>query len=303
MGQLNTSFRSVHMSPVEHLLSRFSDVSLSDLNYELGKAKESLVSESGNYLGNLKTDATMVTKIIKTESNRLNETYFDGKIKLPQLGRSLSLPQFRLPTSHEFHRNIILGKENDELHKKTFDKISLEPFDFGKLDEEEELVLKNTSHDMQLCFIDDDNDGSEEDLFPASNKKKIDYFVDVEDVTPGMTVKQTMQNSKELKLKSLQDSLRSKLSSCKENASKRSNTLQKQLIDDHPLSKLLGIQKDNWVLLENYEADVLKRIVVALKAKIATYNNELVELLEEKDALEVNREEKVNDIHDLVTIL
>ena len=81
------------MSPVDHLLARLSDVSLSDLNYELGKAKENLVCESESYLGNFKTDATIVTKIIKTESNRLNETYFDGKIKLPQLGRSLSLPQ------------------------------------------------------------------------------------------------------------------------------------------------------------------------------------------------------------------
>merc|ERR1719153_1147205 len=102
------------------------------------------------------------------------------------------------------------------------------------------MVLKNTSHDMQLCFIDDDNDESEEDLFPASNKKNFDYFVDVEDVTPGMTVKQTMQNSKVLKLKSLQDSLRSKLISCKENASKRSNTFKKQLIDDHPLRNTEG---------------------------------------------------------------
>ena len=65
----------------------------------------------------------------------------------------------------------------------------------------------------------------------------------------------------------------------------------------------MGIQKDNWKLLEDYEPDVLRRTIVALKAKIAAYNNELVELLEEKDALELNREEKVIDIHDLVTIL
>ena len=234
------------MSPVDHLLARLSDVSLSDLNYELGKAKENLVCESESYLGNFKTDATIVTKIIKTESNRLNETYFDGKIKLPQLGRSLSLPQFVVPTAHDIHRNFFLEKENEEKPEtEIIENKCLGSFDFGRI-AEEELVSKKISPSMQLCFIDDDDDEideSEEDLlFPGSKKKSLDYFVDDEDVNPRMTVKQTMQKAKELKLKSLEDSLRSKLNNCKENASKSSNMLKKKLIDDHPLRDAFQIQ-------------------------------------------------------------
>jgi len=284
---------------------------LSDLNYELGKAKESLVCESGNYLGNLKTDASMVTNIIKTESNRLNETYFDGKIKLPRFQKSFSLPHFEMPILHDYQRTLILDTEKEETKtKKVFDKVSVDTFKFDKV-EEEEVVSKNTSYHMQMCFIDDEDDDNNEDesdddlLFPTSNRNSLDYFVDVEfeDVKPKMTVKQTIQNAKEIKLRYLQSKLRSNLTFCKENALKKSLVLKKKLIDENPLSKLMGIQKDNWELLEEYETDVLKGTIKALKAKISEYNDELVNLLEEKDTLEQHREEKIVDIKDLATIL
>ena len=56
-------------------------------------------------------------------------------------------------------------------------------------------------------------------------------------------------------------------------------------------------------LLEEYETDVLKETIKALRAKISEYNDELVNLLEEKDTLEQHREEKIVDIKDLATIL
>merc|ERR1719318_131416 len=135
-------------------------------------------------------------------------------------------------------------------------------------------------------------------FFPATDKKSFDFFdVDVEeDVKPKMTVKQTMQKAKDMKLKALQTNLKLKLTYCKENATKKTQVMMKKMVSENPLTKLLGIQKDNWELLEGYEADVLKKTAEELKAKIEEYNNELVDLLEEKDDLEQLRDEKIADI-------
>ena len=40
-------------------------VNLSDVNHELGKAKESLVYESGSYIDNFKSDAALVGSLIR----------------------------------------------------------------------------------------------------------------------------------------------------------------------------------------------------------------------------------------------
>ena len=40
-------------------------MNLSDVNHELGKAKESLVYESGSYIDNFKSDAALVGSLIR----------------------------------------------------------------------------------------------------------------------------------------------------------------------------------------------------------------------------------------------
>ena len=61
------------------------DKLVGDLNYELGKAKEVIVTEKEAYIGNMKTDASLINEFIKVESTRLNKTYFGGKLKIPAL--------------------------------------------------------------------------------------------------------------------------------------------------------------------------------------------------------------------------
>jgi len=71
------------------LFNKLQEVKLSDLNHELGKAKESIAYGSSSYLQHFKEDATAVGSIIRSESTRFGD-YF-GRIK-PGLPKSTSLP-------------------------------------------------------------------------------------------------------------------------------------------------------------------------------------------------------------------
>ena len=169
-------------------------------------------------------------------------------------------------------------------------------------EEEEEYVPRNDSQHMQMCFIDEDDSG--DDLTPVGGGKQFNYFdVEIENVEHKMTVKQTIQKAKEVRVKSLQMRLKSGLTLCSENATREAMSYKIKLFEENPLVKLLGNQKDNWELLEDYEADVLRDTISELKAKISEYNNELVNLIEEKDTLEQYREEIIVDIKDLSSIV
>ena len=68
---------------------------MSDLNHELGKAKENLQSVygTGNYIGNFRSDASHVGTLIRSESTRFSSILGGGKSKAsPSLPKSTSLP-------------------------------------------------------------------------------------------------------------------------------------------------------------------------------------------------------------------
>jgi len=75
----------------DNLITKLSQVNLSDINHELGKAKESIVYESGSYLENFKTDASHVGSLIRSESTRFG-SFLGAKEKTPALSKSTSLP-------------------------------------------------------------------------------------------------------------------------------------------------------------------------------------------------------------------
>ncbi|XP_023335499.1 schwannomin-interacting protein 1 [Eurytemora carolleeae] len=77
------------MPVFDGLLNKLQEVSLSDLNHELGKAKESLVYESSNYLQTIREDAVHVGGLIRSESTRFGD-YFGRK--KPGIKKSTSLP-------------------------------------------------------------------------------------------------------------------------------------------------------------------------------------------------------------------
>lgn len=79
----------------DNFLTKLSQVNLSDLNHELGKAKENLQTayESGNYIGNFKSDASHVGTLIRSESTRFSSILGGAKTRgPPSLPKSASLP-------------------------------------------------------------------------------------------------------------------------------------------------------------------------------------------------------------------
>eukprot|EP00088_Acartia_fossae_P055492 TRINITY_DN6439_c0_g1_i1.p1 TRINITY_DN6439_c0_g1~~TRINITY_DN6439_c0_g1_i1.p1 ORF type:complete len:376 (+),score=85.72 TRINITY_DN6439_c0_g1_i1:145-1272(+) len=72
------------------LMSKISELSLSDLNHELGKAKESLMYGSSQYVQNFRSDAATMGSMIRSESTRFGD-YMD-KFKKPKMPKSTSLP-------------------------------------------------------------------------------------------------------------------------------------------------------------------------------------------------------------------
>jgi len=81
------------------LMNKFHELSLSDLNHELGKAKESLMYGSSQYVQNFRTDAANVSTMIRSESTRFGGYIGKVKTKMP---KSTSLP-------------VIQGQENGGL--------------------------------------------------------------------------------------------------------------------------------------------------------------------------------------------
>lgn len=77
--------------PLSNLITKLSQVSLSDINHELGKAKESLVYESGNYIQNFKSDASHVGSLIRSESMKFG-SLLGTKEGAPALPKSTSMP-------------------------------------------------------------------------------------------------------------------------------------------------------------------------------------------------------------------
>jgi len=78
------------MPVFDSLLSKIQQVSLSNVNHELGKAKENLVYESGSYIENFKSDAAHVGSLIRSESTKFSNL-FSGASK-SGLPKSTSLP-------------------------------------------------------------------------------------------------------------------------------------------------------------------------------------------------------------------
>ena len=84
-------------------------VNLSDINHELGKAKESLVHETGNYFGN-----SQVGSLIRSESTKFSNILGAKSKDPPSLPKSTSLPviqgqspdQFRRPRGRSGARNL-----------------------------------------------------------------------------------------------------------------------------------------------------------------------------------------------------
>jgi len=79
------------MPVFDSLLTKLSQVNLSDINHELGKAKESLVFESGAAMGSFREAASQGKSLIRSESTRFG-SFLGGSGGDAGLPKSTSMP-------------------------------------------------------------------------------------------------------------------------------------------------------------------------------------------------------------------
>ena len=249
---------------LKSIVTKMSDAKLSDLNYSLGKLKEGVLSESGEYLENFKSDLSLVSNLVKAETGKINESVFNGKLQLP-----------RIKT-----RNINL-KWLDEKQDEKVIKPSFVPVRNENIEEEDLDDLDNCTF-----FKDDVEDVDIGDLSNSSSSS-----------SSSGNIENIFLSAKETKIREMKERFDLLMADCVLTAGKRAQELQKCLEKEHPL------RAEERTDLNKLDLESLKLLSEALQTRIIQSNTDLVKLLNLKDSLEQKREESLSDVKDLMSII
>ena len=252
------------------LVTKIADAKLSDLNYSLGKLKEGVLSESGEYLENLKTDMSLVSNLVKAETGKINENVFHGKLQLPRIKPNINL---KWPEEKKEERNIkqpaFVPLRNENIESQCFlgeDLDDLESCTFFK-DDEEHIDINDLSNSSSLSS----SSGNIENIF---------------------------LNAKETKIREMKERFDLLIGDCVPTAEKRAKELQKCLEREHPLR-----EEERRGDLNKLDLESLQLLSEALQTRITQSNSDLVRLLNLKDSMEQKREESLSDVKDLMSII
>ena len=246
------------------LVTKMSDAKLSDLNYSLGKLKEGVLSESGEYLENFKSDLSLVSNLVKAETGKINENVFSGKLQLPRIKSNVNLRLF------------------DE---KLEEKVVKQPF----VPFEAQNFLDEDLDDLDSCtFFKDDDEQVDIDLLSNSSSLSSSSSGNIENI---------FQNAKETKIREMKGKFDLLLGDCGLIAEKQTAELQRSLEREHPLGE------EERTDLNKLDLESLKLKTEALQQRITQSNTDLVTLLNLKDSLEQKREESLSDVKDLMSII
>ena len=137
------------------LVTKMSDAKLSDLNYRLGKLKEGVLSESGEYLENLKSDLSLVSNLVKAETGKINENVFNGKLQLPRIKSNINLkwhdekqeeqPSFVPLRNANIEAPFFLEEDLDDLDNCTFFKDDEELININDLSNSSSLSISSSA--------------------------------------------------------------------------------------------------------------------------------------------------------------
>ena len=245
------------------LVTKMSDAKLSDLNYSLGKLKEGVLSESGEYLENFKSDLSLVSNLVKAETGKINENVFSGKLQLPRIKSNVNLRLF------------------DE---KLEEKVVKQPF----VPFEAQNFLDEDLDDLDSCkFFKDDDEKVDIDLLSNSSSLS----------SSSGNIENIFQNAKETKIREMKGKFDLLLGDCGLIAEKQTAELQRSLEREHPLGE------EERTDLNKLDLESLKLKTEALQQRITQSNTDLVTLLNLKDSLEQKREESLSDVKDLMSII
>ena len=245
------------------IVTKMADAKLSDLNYSLGKLKEGVLSESGEYLENFKSDLSLVSNLVKAETGKINENVFSGKLQLPRIKSNVNLRLF------------------DE---KLEEKVVKQPF----VPFEAQNFLDEDLDDLDSCtFFKDDDEKVDIDLLSNSSSLS----------SSSGNIENIFQNAKETKIREMKGKFDLLLGGCGLIAEKQTAELQRSLEREHPLGE------EERTDLNKLDLESLQLLSEALQRRITQSNSDLVRLLNLKDSLEQKREESLSDVKDLMSII
>jgi len=322
----------------DNLVTRLSQVSLSDINHQLGKAKESLVYESGSYFQNFKSDASHVGSLMRSESTRFG-SLVGGKERVPALPKSTSLPvmqnlteereecrpcreRVRLSkyryrstsTSQHTETQQNITSQEDSLVTRFIRVVGSEEQKKDKKDEIEcgqgRSLSSREDIRKKLASFGEEDTICEEDEECENNNLEICFINEIasddEEVmfnplaeAPDDDTKDVVTDKKDVE--ALKSAAAVALGQCRETARRQlAMEKQKKLADD-TLKKLIGVTSTELTRerMTSYNVNTLQVILNDIRDKIEYHNAELVTLLMEKDELENEQDSMLMDMEDI----
>eukprot|EP00096_Caligus_rogercresseyi_P012906 TRINITY_DN5572_c0_g1_i3.p1 TRINITY_DN5572_c0_g1~~TRINITY_DN5572_c0_g1_i3.p1 ORF type:complete len:320 (-),score=118.67 TRINITY_DN5572_c0_g1_i3:1653-2612(-) len=305
---------------VSRLCEKLEEVRISELNHELGKAKD-------NFLSDL--------SLIRSESvHRIGGLFFaspPSSVKGEGLPKSASLPVFpgekyryrsckkaaiqEEESGGDIHSSVsslqsqvidenvvskfiqVVESPSPRLTRKKHPQNSREDILKKLAFSTEERPKKTASKDLELCYINKTISEEDEDIYLNPVLQ-----IEEEDV-PLPSTEERPENPADFakQIRQLQKEATSNLENCRLIAERKINSEKVRRRSENPLSKL-GIQESSLkskLGLGGLNIPTLQVIVNHHHSQIQSFNEDLVGLLLEKDELSIEQEGQLLDIEDL----
>ena len=246
----------------QSIKSKVSQTNLLDLNHQLGRIKDTVLSESSQYIENFGADARKVSELVKSESSKINEQIFNGRIGIPAVLRSEDL-------DYKDNPEIVTEPRSEKVKHHSLVYAFVDEGRF--VDDEDDFLDRNV-----FTYFKDDSD---------SEKSESDESQGLENI---------VKKSKSVKLKRLEQKVRSALDNCKINAKIEAEDFRMELLKTNPI---------NDICLEQSNLSDLKSLEETLWSTIIDRNGKLLQLIEDKESLELKNAEGLTDVKDLVSIM
>ena len=186
---------------IKGLASKFADAKLSDLNYNLGKIKEGVVTESGEYLDNFKSDLSLVSSLVKTETGKINEKVFNGRLQLP-------------------HVNLNFFEAKQE-------KVATQESPFIPVKYEDDILDEDLEDQDNFTYFKDLDGYDDIDIHNSSSSS-----------TSSGNIESIFLQAKEAKMKEMRATFDLLIGECKTTAEKQAGNLEESLQRKHPLRQV-----------------------------------------------------------------
>ena len=243
----------------------YKTTNLLDLNHQLGRIKETVLTESSQYIENFGSDVRKVSELVRSESGKINEQIFNGRVGIPAILRSVDL---------DTTDNSESLTDDRQEHVKPHSPVVAFIDEGSFIDEKDDDFLERNV----FTYFQDNSD---------SEKSESDESQGLENI---------VKKSKSTKLRKLQQKVKSALDNCKINAKVEADNFRIELLKTNPINDFPGV-------LEQSSLEDLQSLEKSLMSAIGTRNGNLLHLIGDKESLELRKAEGFNDVKDLVSIM